>query len=224
VVVIAGGDAIDPRLRAAVPDGAAVLAADSGADHALALGLRVDELIGDLDSVQPQSIDAVAAAGGAIERHPAAKDHTDLELALLRAVDRGPERIIVIGGHGARDDHHLANRLLLASPWLAGTDVIAWSGRARIAVVRSRTTFGGPGGSLLSLFAVGGPAGPIQTSGLRYPLRGEILEPGSTRGVSNELVATGAEVMTDGGVLLAVQPNALDHGFDHLLDHREDMP
>ena len=40
VVVVAGGDPIDPRLRGLVPAGAPVVAADSGADLALALGLR----------------------------------------------------------------------------------------------------------------------------------------------------------------------------------------
>jgi thiamine pyrophosphokinase len=210
VVVVAGGEPIDPRLRAVVPDGAPVLAADSGADHALALGLEVDELIGDLDSVREASIDAVATAGGTVDRHPAAKDHTDLELALLRATERRPDRILVLGGHGERDDHHLANRLLLAAPFLATSEVIAWSGRARIAVIRTSASFTGPAGSLLSLLAVGGPARGITTSGLRYPLRGETLEPGSTRGISNELVATEAAVTLDDGVLLAVQPHALD--------------
>jgi thiamine pyrophosphokinase len=209
--VVAGGEPLDPRLRALVPDGAPVLAADSGGDHALALGLAVDELIGDLDSVAPATLDAVTAAQGLVERHPAAKDHTDLELALQHAAARCPARIVVLGGHGGRDDHHLANRLLLAAPWLAACEVVAWTGRARIAVVRSRATFTGPTGSLLSLLAVGGPAGPVRTAGLRYPLRGEILEPGSTRGISNELLVPEAAVSVEAGVLLAVQPDALDH-------------
>jgi thiamine pyrophosphokinase len=119
--------------------------------------------------------------------------------------------VVVLGGHGERDDHHLGNRLLLAAAFLAATDVVAWSGRARIAAVRTAATFRGPEGSLLSLLAVGGPAGPVRTTGLRYPLDGEILEPGSSRGVSNELVATEADVAVGSGVLLAVQPDAIDH-------------
>jgi thiamine pyrophosphokinase len=212
VVVVAGGDPVDPRLRSVVPPGAPVLAADSGGDHALRLGLEIDELIGDLDSVSPTVTEVVVAAGGRVERHPAAKDHTDLELALQHAIAREAERIIVIGGDGGRDDHHLANRLLLASPWLAPAEVVAWSGRARIAVVRAHARFTGPEGSLLSLRAVGGPAGPVRTEGLRSPLRDEVLEPGSTRGISNELVHRVASVSVGGGgVLLAVQPDALDH-------------
>ena len=45
-------------------------------DRALAIGLRVDHLVGDLDSVSAAGRDAVAAGGAAVEVHPAAKDET----------------------------------------------------------------------------------------------------------------------------------------------------
>ena len=44
---------------------------------------------------------------------PAAKDETDLELALLLAVERYPEPVVVLGAFGGRLDQHLANILLL---------------------------------------------------------------------------------------------------------------
>ena len=50
VVVVAGGDPVDPRhLRAPTLAAARVIAADSGIDQALALGLPVDLAIGDFD-------------------------------------------------------------------------------------------------------------------------------------------------------------------------------
>jgi thiamine pyrophosphokinase len=52
------------------------------------------------------------------------------------------------------------------------------------------------------------------TEGLLYPLRDEDLLPGSTRGVSNELVATTAVVTVRAGTLLAVQPGLA--GTHHL--------
>ena len=56
------------------------------------------------------------------------------------------------------------------------------------------------------LLPVHGPALGVVTGGLLYPLAGEDLQPGSTRGVSNELAATHAVVRIGSGVLLAVQP------------------
>jgi thiamine pyrophosphokinase len=76
-------------------------------------------------------------------------------------------------------------------------------------VVRSRTELWGRPGSLVTLLPLGGPVGGVRTSGLRWALTGDRLDPGSTRGVSNELTGPVATVSVDSGVLLAVQPHAL---------------
>jgi len=57
---------------------------------------------------------------------------------------------------------------------------------------------------VVSLIPVGGPATEVTTMGLRWPLAGETLEPGSTRGVSNEATTTRFTVSAGGGVLLVV--------------------
>ena len=54
-----------------------------------------------------------------VERHPAAKDHTDLELAMDEAVASDARHIVVLGGDGGRRDHLFANLLVLASPHYA---------------------------------------------------------------------------------------------------------
>ena len=64
VVVITGGDPVDRAHLAEVPAGACVIAADSGMDHAVALGLAVDHVVGDMDSVSPEGL-AAATDGGA---------------------------------------------------------------------------------------------------------------------------------------------------------------
>ena len=84
-----------------------MIAADGGVDRALALGLHVDVAIGDFDSVTAAGLAAVEAAGARIERHPTAKDATDLELALDAALALAPARIVVIGSGGGRLDHLL---------------------------------------------------------------------------------------------------------------------
>jgi len=206
VIVVTGGDPVDPAHLPALSAGARVIAADSGVDRAMALGLRVDLAIGDFDSVDPASLRWAAGQGAAIERHPAAKDATDLELALDAAVREQPARIVVIGGHGGRLDHLLANALLLAAPAFAGVALVAQMGPARVTVVRDHVDLAGPVGDLVSLLAVHGGARGVRTGGLLYPLDDEDLLPGATRGVSNELTAGAATVSIRGGVLVAVQP------------------
>jgi thiamine pyrophosphokinase len=208
-VVLAGGDPVDPRWRPALPHPALVVAADSGLAHARTLGLAVDVVVGDLDSVDPEHLRAAVAAGSRVEQHPADKDATDLELALDAARAAGATRALVLGAGGGRLDHFLANALLLAAPQWSTMQVIALVGEARVTVVRDRAELGGRPGSLLTLLPLAGAAIGVRTTGLRWPLAGDRLEPGSTRGVSNELTAAHATVALESGVLLAIQPHAL---------------
>ena len=121
VVVVAGGVPWpDP---APGIDAVAVVAADSGVQHARQRGLRVDVAVGDMDSVDPTDLAAVEAAGAVVERHPPTKDASDLELALERALALDPERIVVLGGPAGRLDHLLVGTLALAAPALQSDDV-----------------------------------------------------------------------------------------------------
>ena len=205
IVVVAGGDAVDPAHLDRL-EGVLLIAADSGIERATELGLHVDVAVGDFDSVSPAALDAVARDGAVIERHPAAKDATDLELAMDAAVARGATKVVVVGGHGGRLDHFLGNAALLASPRYADLEVVAQMGPARVTVIRSVATLCGKPGDLVSLVPVHGDATRVTTDGLAYPLLGEDLHAGSTRGVSNEFVGIEATVRLGTGVLLAVQP------------------
>jgi thiamine pyrophosphokinase len=197
VVVVAGGpDAPDPI---AVPVGATVIAADGGAE----LGLSIDLLVGDLDSVSAERLAMV----GRVERHPESKDRSDLELALDAALRLGPERILVFGGGGGRLDHLLGGLLLLAADGFAGVEIDGQFGSAAVHVIRRERRLVGKPGELISLFAAHGPAEGVVTEGLAYRLRGETLMPGSTRGLSNVFASTEARIAIGRGVLLAVRPS-----------------
>lgn len=186
--------------------GVVVIAADSGLEPALKLGLDVAMVVGDMDSVDPDVLAAAAGAGTAVERHPEAKDATDLALALDAALARHPRRIVVVTGAGDRLDHTLSLAQLLTAPLTAGVEVEAWIGDAHLSVVRDLTALRGEPGDLVSLVPVHGPARGVVTDGLLYPLRDEDLPVGSTRGVSNEFAAPDASVRLRSGVLVAVQP------------------
>ena len=214
VIVVTGGDPVPAGVLARLPEDATVVAADSGLDHARDLGLDVGLVVGDLDSVDPATLEAAIAAGTVVERHPEAKDSTDLELALDAAERLGATHLVVLGGHGGRLDHLLANALLLADPRRSHLEVVAHMGEATVTVVRGWATLVGAPGELVSLLAVHGVASRVTTEGLLYPLDAEDLLPGSTRGVSNELVGNVARVSIDAGVVLAVQPGRF--GTHHL--------
>lgn len=201
VVVLAAG--AGPPVAVSWPADATVIAADGGADIARDLGVGVDVIVGDLDSVAPETLVRI----GRVERHGVEKDATDLELALAAALRLEPDRVLVVGGAGGRLDHLLGGLLLLAVDVFAGVRVDAQIGAAAVHVIRGERTLIGEPGELISLFAVHGPASGVVTEGLVYPLRREALEPGSTRGVSNVFAAPEARIALESGVLLAVRPN-----------------
>ena len=224
-LVFTGGDPppfglaahLPPSLPGTAPDlpssDLLVIAADSGLEHAHALGYRVEVVIGDLDSVDPRALDAAVAAGATVEAHPREKDATDLELALdaviARRIERGITRLTVVGGGGGRLDHHLANLLVMASERCAALTLDAWLAPAHVMVVRDQVELQARVGALCSLLPVHGPAIGVTTSGLRYALDESTLAPGSTRGVSNELLDSTARVTLRSGTLLVILPDGL---------------
>ncbi|MDE0131498.1 MAG: thiamine diphosphokinase [bacterium] len=208
VAVFAGGDPPPVQSARWIPKGTFVIAADSGLDHAHRLGFEADLLVGDLDSV---SLGASDRHQGEVEQHSEHKDYTDLELA-LEAANRRARTVVVVGGHGGRLDHLLANAELLADHRWTGTDLIWLAGEDLATLVRHQTTLHGKPGDLVSLVPLAGHAIGVTTTGLKWPLENATLAAGSTRGVSNRLIETTAQVTVRQGVLLAVQPGAVSTG------------
>jgi thiamine pyrophosphokinase len=201
VVVFSGGP--DRPTVDALPPGATVIAADGGAELARHLGLEVDLVVGDLDSVSATTLAEVAQ----VEGHAMEKDATDLELALTAALRLEPERILLLGSAGGRLDHLFGSLLILAAEAYAEVQVDAQIGSAAVHVVRGERTVRGEPGDLISLFAVHGPAIGVVTHGLVYPLRAETLEPGSSRGISNVFAVPEVRIGLERGVVLAVRPS-----------------
>lgn len=204
-VIFAGGDPVPEAVRDLLPHGALVVAADSGLDLAQRLGVPVDLVVGDFDSADPAGVAAAVAAGSLLERHPVDKDATDLELALDAVLRLGRSPVLILGGAGwDRVDHLVANALLVASPRYAPLQLCWRVKGAEVAPVHRRLDLAGAPGDVVTLLAVGGPATGVTTTGLRWPLLGETLVPGSTRGVSNELATAAATVSVETGVLVAI--------------------
>lgn len=184
-----------------------VIAADGGTRHALVIGVTPNVVIGDLDSLSQTARERLQVAGVQMVTHPAAKDETDLELALLHAVGQGASEIDVLAGLGGRLDQMLANVMLLTLPQLAGIRVRLVEGPQSAFLIRGGdtwTTIDGEVGDTVSLVPLAGDAAGVSTQGLQWPLDGETLYFGRARGVSNVLQARPARVHLQAGLLLCV--------------------
>jgi thiamine pyrophosphokinase len=181
-----------------------LIAVDGGARYLNALGKRPHLLIGDLDSLDPDQVETLRAANVTVHRYPIEKDETDLELALLYAAQQGARTVIVAGALGGRIDQTLANLFLLGLPELAGLQVRLDDGREAAFLIRQHATIRGAPGDTLSLLPLGGPAYGVTTANLRYPLRAETLFPERSRGVSNQLLETQADIHLRHGLLICI--------------------
>ncbi len=185
-----------------------VVAADGGAGAAVGLGLTIDLVVGDMDSVAPELLATLQAEGVAVEAWPRDKDASDTELALRSAIGHEPARIVILGATGGgRLDHALANVALLGLAELADREVslLDDATRLRLATGPSESLLDGRLGDLVSLLPVGADAVGVRTDGLAFPLLDETLAVGSTRGLSNVRTATTARVRVAAGRLLIVE-------------------
>ena len=204
-VVVADAPGTDLQLHADVMRRADLrVAADGGARHFLDLGILPHVAIGDFDSLPAAMLVELETRGVEVERHPAHKDETDLELALLYAISHGAQRIVVLAALGGRPDQHLANLQLLTHPALAAADVRMRHQDWEVFAVHHSAVVEGALGQTVSLLPMTEQVDGIRTDGLYYPLQDEALRLGPARGVSNVLTGRRATITIRSGTLLVM--------------------
>lgn len=206
-VVVADGEP-DARDADHLTDAGLIVAADGGARWLDGVGVRPHVLIGDLDSVDEDLVARLAAGGTVVERHPVDKDASDAELAIERALASGANEVVMLGAlSGDRLDHELANLLLLADPSRRVRDLSIVRGGTVVRALHGgeRLSLLGAIGDLVSLLPIGGDAEGVRTEGLRFPLAGDSLRLGPSRGLSNVVVDPPASVSLERGTLLVVE-------------------
>jgi thiamine pyrophosphokinase len=211
-IVVLGGGPLLPSLRGMLPPGALIVAADSGADHALAAGLVPTVVVGDFDSISEGTERILTDAGVDFDRFPVDKDSTDGQLAIGAAMRRGATHVtLVSGGSIERLDHLLAVIGLLANPLTDGIVIDAFLGHAGVqrARVDQPVSIGEPAGYTVTLLPLFTTVTGVRTIGLHWPLDFATLPAGSTRGVSNLVAESPASVSVASGTLLVITPEAL---------------
>jgi len=181
-----------------------VIAADGGTVLALQLGLEPQVVVGDMDSLPPNLRAELEAQGCQFIAHSPRKDETDTELAILYALQRGADEIVLLAAVGDRLDHTLANVFLLGLPELATVKASIVSGDGETWLLRGggELQIEGSPGDTVTLLAVGQDAVGVSSEGLEWPLDGDTLRFGPARGVSNVMTSPVARVTLRQGLLL----------------------
>jgi len=184
--------------------GDVIIAVDAGFNHVHAMNLIPNILIGDMDSVTQSKLEEHRQRGGAILQYPSHKDETDFELALEYVYEQRPINVNVFAGLGDRLDHTLANLALASSPRFADPEISFWDDEGELFFIHRKRQLDGQPGDIVSLIPWGGEATGVTTLGMQYPLNKETLYPDSSRGVSNVMLTTIAEIQVKTGRLLCI--------------------
>ena len=182
-----------------IGEGDMVIAADAGYRALKRLGVKIDRVVGDFDSL------GEAPDHPGVEAHPAEKDETDMMLAVRTALAAGCREVRVYGGLGGRLDHSLANLQTLV--FLARSGVRNWligGNLAVTAVADGELRFSEKAEGIVSVFAADGTARGVTLEGLKYPLTDYTMTADNPIGVSNEFTGRPSRVRVSQGALLVM--------------------
>jgi len=153
-----------------------------------------DAVVGDMDSIGPpgEGLPLIPMMG---------VDSTDSEKGLRYLADAGCDRVILLGGTGGRQDHHLVN---LALPLTEPGKILLAAEDFEAVGVEGRRTFRLPPGRGLSLFPLFGPVSGVGLHGVEFPLDGVELDRIRGRNGSNRVTDSLVEVEAHSGRLLLI--------------------
>jgi len=180
-----------------------IIACDGGLRHAEAMEIWPDVIIGDLDSAPSTYLEACKRRSIPIHAYAVEKDDTDLALAMSYAMERSASSVIIFGALGGRVDHLIANYHVLVMS--KGISAEIWDVNTSIHLVHDTLYLPKEDYKTLSLIPLSTEVTGIITQGLVYPLNGESLCMGTTRGVSNCFNKNVATIVVESGTLLAIR-------------------
>jgi thiamine pyrophosphokinase len=199
VTLVAGGPVTRRDLALALRRAPVLVAADGGADRALAAGHLPQAVIGDLDSLTPAARKAV---GKARLHRVAEQETTDFDKALRHIA---APFVLALGVLGGRLDHELAvlNALVRSTRrcLLIGAQDVVFAAPAGVDI-----TLGLKPGDRLSLFPMAPVAG--HSRGLRWPIAGLHFAPDGGIGTSNAATDGPVSLHLDAPGMVVILPRA----------------
>lgn len=203
VILLSGPLSITPRLREQIKEGG-VIAADGGMVHAEGLGLQPMLWVGDFDSASPELQSHYAHIPR--QTYPADKDHTDAELAIQAALERGASQLVLVGALGGQTDHALTNLMLSLRLAQQGVPVLLSSGlEEALPLLPGETQLDLPAASRFSLIPLDDLIG-LSIQGAQWELDRAKVHFGSSQTQSNTALGPLTLTLIQGQGLILCYP------------------
>lgn len=180
---------------------------DRGALYLVDEAIIPDAIVGDFDSVTAEEFARISKVVVHIEQFQAEKDETDTDLALVKALEYAPAEIWLTGVTGGRLDHYEAVLRSVYDLQQQHPEIIF-----KIVNPYNEIQFLQPGTHVLtkgecsyvSFFAYGQTLTNVTLRGVKYETTDEVIEQGTTRFTSNEILCEGS-ISFCGGICLMIK-------------------
>ncbi|PKM56787.1 MAG: thiamine diphosphokinase [Firmicutes bacterium HGW-Firmicutes-3] len=183
-----------------------ILGVDHGIDHMALCDILPDIILGDFDSCLPDTLTYYEKKHVEKIVFPNKKDMTDTQLAFELMVERSVDEVVVLGALGSRQDHTLAN-LLLMTYYGKKFNLIYLDATNKIKLAKSYQTIEKGRYKYISLLPLSENVNGVSFSGVKYPLNKATLKSSSSYGISNEITSKSAMLEVDEGDLLIIESN-----------------
>lgn len=204
-LIISSGEIKDYKLlEQIVKENDYIVCADGGVNHLLKIDILPDIVLGDLDSVGKEELKFIKD-NIQIQKYPVMKDETDTELCVDYLLENKIEDITLIGVTGSRLDHTIANIYLLKKIYIKGAKACIINENNTIYYENDEISLKKREGFYLSMIPLTQEGAIVSLDGFLYPLKMEILEFSTTRGISNKIVEEFGRIKIHKGEVLIIE-------------------
>ncbi|TCL58424.1 thiamine pyrophosphokinase [Kineothrix alysoides] len=185
------------------------IAVDGGYLYCKLIGLAVDLLIGDMDSIDENirpEIEAMKEESPekVIVLNPE-KDDTDSLAALRIGMEKGYKDFRIYGAMGGRVEHTIANIQCLSFLKNNGRKAYIMDANVMMTVIKNESIKFDKGmDGFLSLFSLGEKARGVTIEGMKYPLKEATVTNDYPIGISNEFIGEECVITVEEGMLLLI--------------------
>lgn len=182
-----------------------VICADGGANNLYQTDIVPDMIVGDLDSLDYDTLMYFRELEVLFYKFPSEKDKTDTELATEFAIKKGVKEIILLGVTGTRLDHTLANILLLYKLLQENIKAKIIDGSNEIFIVDKVITIEKEENTFVSFIPLFEKVKGVTMSGFKYLTQNIDFDRGSTMGISNQVKDKAGHIDIKDGIALVIK-------------------
>lgn len=209
IVICSGGPKSEVCSLQNYVHNAQFIGVDRGSLYLYEEGIEPIEIVGDFDSLTKDEWEKISKQRTKITKVQAEKDETDTDLGLLAAIKYNPKEIILTGVTGGRLDHYEAAIRSIYRMQLLRQDI-----QFKIKNFKNEISILFPGKhkierdenyQYLSFFAYEDEVKNVTIRGVKYETTNEVIQKGSSRFTSNELIAKEGYISFSSGISLMIR-------------------